>query len=112
MGVPPVYQDKQLILIDGRARRFTTTEVFRLVGDEPGLHELRCHVPRVSDTDLRSKHGKSLSCTLARAMMGRLRLRIDELLAVQNGTLLPYPERPEVLLSVQKPSLWEQRRLS
>ena len=48
-----------------------------------------------------SKHGKSLSSILARAMMERLRLRIGKFTAVQNGTLLPFRERLEVLLSAK-----------
>ena len=101
MAVAPLYQDKQLILVDGRARRFTVTEVYRLSGDESGLHELRRHVPYLTESQLRSKHGKSLSRPLASAMMGRLRRRIDEFVAVQSCHLLPFPERPEVQLSAK-----------
>ena len=40
-GLPPVYEDKQLVLVGGRARRFATDELFRLGGDSPGLSDLR-----------------------------------------------------------------------
>jgi hypothetical protein len=36
-GLPPVFENKQLILVNGRAQRFTTDEVVRLGGDSAGL---------------------------------------------------------------------------
>ena len=63
-GVPPVYGDKQLILVDGRARRFTTAELYRLGGDVDGLEMYRAACPTLHDRVLRSKPGKSLQHNL------------------------------------------------
>ena len=98
-GIAPVFEDKQLILVDGRARRFTTTELYRLGGDEAGQLELRRFVPAMSESKIRRRHGKSLSMTLAEAMTRRLRERIDELISVRHGHLLPYNDRPEPRLA-------------
>jgi site-specific DNA-cytosine methylase len=98
-GVAPVFEDKQLILVDGRARRFTTTELYRLGGDEVGQLELRRLVPAMSESQIRRRHGKSLSMTLAEAMTRRLRERIDEFISVRDGHLLPYSDRPESKLA-------------
>ena len=98
-GVPPVYEDKQLILVGDRARRYTTTELYRLGGDEAGLFELRRLRTHPRESALRRRHGKSLSMSLARAMTKRLRSRIDEFIAVREGHLAPYCDRPEPKLS-------------
>jgi len=98
-GVPPVYEDKQLILVGDRARRYTTTELYRLGGDEAGLFELRRLRTHPRESVLRRRHGKSLSMSLARAMTKRLRSRIDEFIAVREGHLAPYCDRPEPKLS-------------
>ena len=42
-GLPPVFEDKPLILVDGRARRVTTDEGYRLGGDSAGLSDLPQH---------------------------------------------------------------------
>ena len=98
-GIAPVIEDKQLILVDGRARRFTTTELYRLGGDEAGQLELRHFVPAMSESKIRRRHGKSLSMTLAEAMTRRLRERINESISVRHGHLLPYNDRPEPRLA-------------
>ena len=100
-GVPPVYEDKQLILVGDRARRFTTTELYRLGGDEAGLFELRRLRAHPRESVVRRRHGKSLSMSLAKAMTKRLRARIDEFIAVREGHLAPYSERPEPSLSTR-----------
>jgi hypothetical protein len=99
-GVPPVMEDKQLILVGNRARRFTAAELFRLGGDHRGLDELRAAV-RAPVSQLRRKHGKSLTMPLADAIVTRLRARIDEFISVQHGHMMPYRERPEPLLAPQ-----------
>ena len=98
-GMPPVFEDKQLILVGDRARRFTTTELYRLGGDAAGLCELQRLRTHPRESIVRRRHGKSLSMSLARAMTKRLRARIDEFIAVREGHLAPYCERPEPTLA-------------
>ena len=97
-GLPPVYEDKQLILVGGRARRFTTDEVYRLGGDSPGLSDLRQHT-NMGDSTLRRHAGKSLSVNLGVAMMMRLRQRIDAFINVREGGAPEYDARAESKLA-------------
>ena len=69
-GLPPVYEDKQLILVGGRARRFTSDELYGLGGDSAGLSDLREHTS-MSESAIRRHAGKSLSVNLGIAMMTR-----------------------------------------
>lgn len=99
-GLPPVYEDKQLILVGGRARRFTTDELYRLGGDSAGLSDLRQH-GTMSERDMRRHAGKSLSINLGIAMMTRLRKRIDDFLDVRDGDAPNYDARAESKLASQ-----------
>ena len=97
-GVPPVYGDKQLILVDGRARRFTTNELYRLGGDIDGVRLYEEAVPSMSKSKLRSKPGKSLQSNLAHAIVVRLQRRIRRFLDVIHGRGA-FAHAPEVALA-------------
>ena len=97
-GLPPVYEDKQLILVGGRARRFTTDELFRLGGDSPGLSDLR-QLTTMSESAKRRHAGKSLSVNLGVAMMTRLRAQIDAFLDVRDGGTPEFDARAESKLA-------------
>ena len=84
-GVPPVGPCKQLVLDDGRARLLTTTEMFRLGGDEAALRLYRDALPDISEFNLRSKPGKSLQFNLAYGICERLRARVRAYVDVLNG---------------------------
>ena len=99
-GLPPVFEDKQLILVDGRARRFTTNEVYRLGGDSAGLSDLRQNTTW-DDRTMRRNAGKFLITNLASAMMQRLRQRIDDFLDVRDGGAPRYDARAESKLAAR-----------
>ena len=99
-GLPPVYEDKQLILVGGRARRFTTDELYSLGGDSAGLSDLRQHTS-MSESAIRRHAGKSLSVNLGIAMMTRLRKRIDDFLDVRDGGAPEFDARAESKLASQ-----------
>ena len=99
-GLPPVYEDKQLILVGGRARRFTTDELYGLGGDSAGLSDLREHTS-MSESAIRRHAGKSLSVNLGVAMMTRLRKRIDDFIDVRDGGAPEFDARAESKLASQ-----------
>ena len=73
------------MLDDGRARLLTTTEMFRLGGDEAALRLYRDALPDISEFNLRSKPGKSLQFNLAYGICERLRARVRAYVDVLNG---------------------------
>ena len=99
-GLPPVFEDKQLILVGGRARRFTTDELYRLGGDAAGLADLRRHTTW-DERSIRRHAGRSLSSTLSVAMMTRLRRRINDFLGVRDGGAPVYSARAESKLATR-----------
>ena len=93
-GVPPVGPGKQLVLVDGRARRLTVRELFRLGGDEEALDLYKRVVPGISDYALGRKPGKSLHRSLAEAIVARVHKRARALLDVLHGAT-PFSEAAE-----------------
>ena len=94
-GVPPQWGDKQLILVNGRARRFHEDELYAIGGDPGGAHLLRRVVPEMSASKRRRHHGKSLTFTLANALCKRLRERIDDYIDVLRERTPRYEDRFE-----------------
>lgn len=98
-GVPPVGPAKQLVLVDGRARRFTTPEMFKVGGDHDALELYTDAVPAITDSALQSKPGKSLHMHLAVMIVVRLRRRIRAFLDARAAGV-PRSARPEVALAL------------
>ena len=97
-GVPPLWEDKQLILVNGRARRFDERELYALGGDADGPALLKSLAPDMTASQRRRRHGKSLSMNLANALAARLRRRCDEFVDVRRGQLARFSQRPESLI--------------
>ena len=92
-GPPPLYGDKQAIYIDGRARRLTVGELFKLGRDYDGVRRVRECAPHITEVQLRKRAGKTVCMPIARAGLRRAHKRASELLAVVAGHAEPFAER-------------------